>query len=164
MRVTAIATGVALAVFACRAAPTPDSTAAARAAIDADNAAWARLTAAGHADSIAAFYHSAAVLLPPNMLPLRGHDSIRAFFAFMNTMSSPPPTLAIRAESVWGSGPQATELGRWTFTWPAGAQRPAGAPAVDSGKYLARWVWEDGQWLMAQHIWNSDLPVAAPAP
>jgi len=68
---------------------------------------------------------------------------------------------------VWGSGPAATELGRWTFAWPTSATRPPGVPPVDSGKYIVRWVQQDGQWLMAQDIWNSDLalpPPPAPAP
>lgn len=139
-----------------------DTSAAAKLAIDANNARWAQLTAAGHADSIADFYHPNGVLYPPNMPTVRGADSIRAFFAVLNTMSSPPPTLALRADSVWGTGSGALELGRWSFTWPAGARRPPGAPAVDSGRYVVRWVLENGRWLMVQDIWNSDL--AAPAP
>ncbi|MGH7701404.1 MAG: YybH family protein [Gemmatimonadales bacterium] len=135
--------------LACR---PPDTSAAAKAAIDSANAHWAHLTAAGRADSLAGFYHAQAVLYPPNMPAVRGRDSIRAFFAVLDTMSSPPPLLALRAESVWAMGPSAVELGRWTFTWPAG---------VDSGTYLVRWVREDGRWLMMQDIWNSDVPLPA---
>ena len=60
----------------------------------------------------------------------------------------------------------ALELGRWHFAWPATAKRPPGAPAADSGKYMVRWVNENGRWLMAQDIWNSDvaLPMAAASP
>lgn len=170
MRYVPLLTALALAL-GCRPAETPEQQAsriaresqAAKQAIDATNATWARLSAAGHADSIARYYDAAAVLLPPNMSAVRGRDAIRAFFGVLNTMSSPPPTLALRAESVWANGPAAVELGRWTFTWPAGAKRPPGAPAVDSGKYMVRWVNERGQWLMAQDIWNSDTPLPAPA-
>jgi ketosteroid isomerase-like protein len=101
------------------------------------------------------------VLLPPNQPPVHGRDSIRAFVAVINTMSSPPPTLVLRSDSVWASGALAVEVGRWTFAWPAAAKRPPGVPAADSGKYMTRWVNENGQWLMVQHIWNSDL---APPP
>ncbi|MGH7673265.1 MAG: YybH family protein [Gemmatimonadales bacterium] len=139
-----------------------DTSAAAKLAIDANNARWAQLTAAGHADSIADFYHPNATLYPPNMAAVHTRDSIRAFFAVLNTASSPPPTLVVRAESVWAAGPMAVEFGRWTFTWPAGARRPPGAPATDSGKYLIRWVEENGRWLMAQDIWNSDLAMPTP--
>ena len=154
--------------FACQAAPPRDTGAEAKRAIDAANANWARLSAAGHADSLAEFYHANGVMLPPNMPPVRGKEAIRAFMATMSSMSSPPPILTIRAESVWASGPWAMELGRWNFAWAAGAKRPPGAPAADSGKYVVRWVNENGRWLMVQDIWNSDAPLpmgsAAPSP
>jgi ketosteroid isomerase-like protein len=137
----------------------PDTSAAAKQAIDAANANWARLTAAGHADSLADFYQQNAVIMPPNMAPTRGKEAIRAFFAVLNTVS---PTLTLHADSVWASGAAAVEQGRWRFAWPAGATLPPGAPAVDSGKYLVRWVNENGRWLMAQDIWNSDLPLPQP--
>lgn len=154
----------------CGQAETPEQQAArvaheseaAKQAINAKNATWAGLTAAGHWDSIAHYYHAAAVALPPNMSAIRGREAVRAFFASVNGMSSPPPTLGVRAESVWATGPVALELGRWTFTWPAGAKRPPGTTAADSGKYLVRWVKEGGDWLMVQDIWNSDSPLPAP--
>ena len=152
------------ATFGCQAAPPPDTSAEAKQTIDAANASWARLTAAGHADSLAQYYHPNAVILPPNMPPVHGSDSIRAFFAVLNTMSSPPPVLTVRADSVWASGAMAVDLGRWSFAWPAAAKRPPGAPAVDSGKYIVRWVSDNGHWLMAQDIWNSDLGMPLPAP
>ena len=154
------------AALGCQAAPPPDTSAEAKQAIDAANANWPRLTAAGHADSLAQYYQANAVILPPNMPTVHGRDSIRAFFAVLNTMSSPPPVLTIRAESVWASGSMAVELGRWQFAWGAGAKRPPGMPASDSGKYIVRWVNEGGRWLMAQDIWNSDvaLPIAPTSP
>ena len=151
------------AALGCQAAP-KDTSADARRAIDADDAHWARLTAAGHADSLAELYHQNGVMLPPNTPPMHGRETIRLFMTTMNTMSSPPPTLSVRAESVWATGPLAVEVGRWHFAWPAGATRPPGAPAVDSGKYMARWVNENGRWLMVQDIWNSDLPLPPPPP
>src|SRR6266516_51613 len=93
-----------VAALGCNAAPPPDTTAEAKQAIDAANANWPRLTAAGHADSLAQYYEANAVILPPNMPAVHGRDSIRGFFAVLNTMSSPPPVLTIRAESVWASG------------------------------------------------------------
>ena len=149
---------VVAAALACSPQTPPDTSAAAKQAIDAANANWPRLTSQGHADSIGDFYTADAVIMPPNMPPIHGRDSIRAFFAVLNGMSTPPPTLTLRAESVWGSGTMAVEQGRWHFAWPAGARLPRGAPAVDSGKYLVRWVNENGRWLMAQDIWNDDLP------
>ena len=161
MRLTASLAATAFALAACKpaATPPPDTSAAARKAIDAANASWARLTSAGHADSIADLYAADAVVMPPNMATVHGRDSIRAFFATINTVK---PTLELKSVSVWGSGSAATEMGRWTWTWPAGITRPPGVPSVDSGKYVVRWVQENGKWLMAQDIWNSDLPLPAP--
>ncbi len=154
------------AALGCQAAPPPDTTAEAKHAIDAANASWARLTAAGHADSLAQYYHANAMILPPNMPPIHGRDSIRAFFAVLNTMSSPPPVLTVRTDSVWASGAMAVDLGRWQFAWPAAAKRPPGMQAADSGKYIVRWVKDSTHWLMAQDIWNSDvaLPMALTSP
>ncbi len=42
--------------FACQPAQPPDTSAAAKQAIDAANSQWPRLTSTGHADSIAEFY------------------------------------------------------------------------------------------------------------
>ena len=148
-------------VAACRPTAPPDTSVAAKQAIDAANATWSRLTSTGHADSIAEFYHPNAVIMPPNMGTFVGKDSIRAFFATMNSFK---PNLELHSDSVWGSGNAAVEQGRYRFTFAPGTV-PPGAPPVDSGKYVVRWVNENGRWLMMQDIWNSDLPMPmAPAP
>ena len=155
-------TCVALLVAAGCVPPPPGSAADAKKAIDAANANWPRLTAAGHADSLAEFYSQNAVIMPPNMKATRGKEAIRAFFATLNAVK---PVLTLRADSVWASGASAVEQGRWRFAWPAAP--PPGMPGADSGKYIVRWVNEGGKWLLAQDIWNSDVAVpmpAAPAP
>jgi ketosteroid isomerase-like protein len=142
--------------------PSAGDAANAKKAIDAANAQWARLTSSGHADSIAEFYAQNAVVMPPNMSPTRGKAAIRAFFATLNAVK---PTLSLRADSVWANGAAAVEQGRWWWKWAAAP--PPGMPGADSGKYIVRWVNENGRWLMAQDIWNSDVALptpAAPAP
>jgi len=138
--------------------PPPGSSSDARKAIEAANAAWPRLTSTGHADSIAEFYTQNALVMPPNMGATRGKEAIRTFFATVNAVK---PTLTLRTDSVWANGSAAVEQGRWRWVWAAGAA-PPGAPPVDSGKYIVRWVNEGGKWLMAQDIWNSDLPLPTP--
>jgi ketosteroid isomerase-like protein len=158
MRPIAAVVSLLLAAVACQA---PDTSAAAKTAIDASNANWARLSAAGHADSIAELYAADGVLMPPNMATFRGKEAVRAFFAELNAIK---PTLSVRTEQVWGSGTMAFERGRWVFQWPAAVTRPPGVPPVDSGKYMARWEQQGGRWLMVEDIWNSDLPMPnAPA-
>src|SRR5207244_6816695 len=145
--------------------PPPDTTSQDNQVTYAAVAKWAPLTAAGHSDALADLYHANGLMLPPNMAPVHGREAIRAFMTTMNSMSSPPPTLRVWAESVWASGPHALELGRWNFAWPAAAKRPPGAPAADSGTYMVSWVNENGRWLMVQDIWNSDVALPmTPAP
>jgi ketosteroid isomerase-like protein len=153
---------VLITAFACKPA---DTSAAAKQAIDAVNANWARLTSSGHADSLAEFYAADAVIMPPNMATMKGKAAVRAFFATLNTID-PRPTLSLRAESVTGLGDMALEKGRWHWAFPAGAKLPPGTPAVDSGKYLVHWMQQSGKWLIVDDIWNSDtpLPMAAAPP
>ncbi len=150
------------AALGCQPAGAKDTSAEAKQAIDAANATWARLTAAGHADSLADLYHANGVMLPPNMAPVRGREAIRSFMKVMN--APPSPTLSVQADSVWADGPLAVEVGRWHYATPAGAKLPPGVPGVDSGKYMVRWVNENGRWWMVQDIWNSDTPLPMPKP
>ena len=138
--------------------PATGDAANAKKAIDAANSQWARLTASGHADSIAEFYTQNAIIMPPNMAPVRGKEKVRAFFATLNTLK---PTLSLRADSVWANGAAAVEQGRWWWKWASAP--PPGMPGADSGKYIVRWVNENGRWLMAQDIWNSDVALPTPA-
>lgn len=152
------------AAFACKPAAPADTTASAKAAIDAANAQWSRLTSTGHSDSIAEFYTADGSIMPPNMATMKGKEAIRGFFATLSSMD-PKPTLSLRAERVVASGALAVEMGRWNWGYPAGAKPPAGMPAADSGKYIAHWHEVNGKWLMMDDIWNSDTPMPmAPAP
>jgi len=139
-----------------------DTSASAKQAIDAANAQWARLTGSGHADSLAEFYAADATIMPPNMATLKGKDAIRGFFATLNSID-PHPSIALRGETVLGSGALAVETGRWNWTFPAGAKLPPGMAAADSGKYIVRWTQQNGKWLIADDIWNSDTPLPMPA-
>ncbi|HWC72402.1 MAG TPA: DUF4440 domain-containing protein [Gemmatimonadales bacterium] len=166
MRVYSYCAVLLTVTIGCKAAPA-DTSASAKQAIDAANAQWPRLTSSGHADSIADFYAADAVIMPPNMATMKGKDAIKAFFATLNTMD-PKPTLTLRAEAVHGAGGMAMERGRWNWSYPAGAKLPPGTPATDSGKYIVHWMQENGKWVIADDIWNSDTPLpmapAAPPP
>lgn len=151
---------LATTAFACQAA---DTSASAKQAIDAANAQWARLTSTGHSDSIAEFFAADGIIMPPNMATMEGKDAIRTFFGTLNTMD-PKPILTLRAVAVHGAGGMAMERGRWHWAYPAGAKLPPGMPAVDSGKYLAHWMQQNGKWVMVDEIWNSDMAPAIMAP
>src|SRR5436309_6249671 len=153
---------LATTAFACQPADTSGS---AKQAIDAANAQWPRLTSTGHADSIAEFYATDAVIMPPNMATMKGKDAIKAFFATMNTMD-PKPILTLHADAVHGTGAMAMERGRWHWAYAAGAKLPPGMPAVDSGKYVVHWMQEKGESVVVDDVWHSDtpLPTATPPP
>jgi len=145
--------------FACQPA---DTSASAKQAIDAANAQWGRLTGSGHSDSLAEFYATDAVMMPPNMATVKGKDAIKAFFTTMNTVD-PHPAITLSAEAVHGAGNMAMERGRWHWAFPAGAKLPPGMAAVDSGKYVVHWMQQNGKWLIVDDIWNSDTPLPMPA-
>jgi len=164
MRARSLPFLILTAAFACKPAPA-DTSASAKQAIDAANAQWPRLTSTGHADSIAEFYAADGVLMPPNMATTKGKESIRGFFATMNSID-PHPTITLHSVTVVANGPVAVETGRWNWTFPAGAKLPPGMGAADSGKYIVHWAEQNGKWVMVDDIWNSDspLPTAPPPP
>ncbi len=167
MRTTRYLAVAAVALAACQASETQEQMQAriraesdsARALIEQAAAAFGRLVSAGHADSLALMYAENAVLMPPNMPPATGRAAIRETFAGM--LAGGPTTVHLAVGSVVANGPIAIESGRYHMTM----QPPAPAPAMtDSGKYLVHWHRVDGAWRMAEDIWNSDVPVEAPAP
>ncbi len=159
-----------LSATACQKPETPAETAsrieresaAARTAIEAQNARFAQFMAAGEADSMASMYTEDADVLAPNAPPVRGREAISGMFSGMGGTGS--FTLTLTTESVVANGPHAIESGRYTMTFAPGPDSPPGMTAsADTGKYLAHWRNDDGQWRMAHDMWSSNLP-PQPAP
>jgi hypothetical protein len=68
--------------------------------------------------------------------------------------------LTLTPVAVAVNGPLGVERGTYSVTFtPPGAT----APITDTGKYLVHWKQVGGKWLLANDIWNSDLP-AMPMP
>ncbi len=103
----------------------------------------------GDTDAIAAFYTSAAVLLPPGAEPVQGAAGIAAFWA--GAMKVGVGRLKLDTQDVEELRDTAIELGAYRLF---GAQ---GQP-LDHGKYLVVWKEQRGQWLLHQDIWNSSQP------
>lgn len=160
---------VLVALVGCQQAETPEQamarmereSAAARAAIEAQNARFARFFAAGQADSMLTVYTEDAELLPPNAPAVSGRENIRQWLGTMvgtGTWSIAPTTVAVIA-----NGPHAIERGRFIMSYTPGPNAPAGMTAMtDTGKFIAHWRNEDGQWRMAHDIWNSNRPLPPP--
>ena len=111
-----------------------------------------------HADLVAAMYTEQGHLMAPNMAEAVGREGIKAGLAGMAAMK---PQLHLAAQSVTANGPMAIERGTYEFTFTLPGMT---APMTDKGKYLVHWHQVNGHWLLADDIWNSDLPAMAPPP
>ena len=113
----------------------------------------------GHSDIVAQYYTEDATIMPPNMPAATGRDGAKTVFDAFAAMKA---QLTLKPTAVSVNGPMAVERGTYSVTFtPPGAT----APMTDTGKYLVHWKQVDGKWLLAEDIWNSDLPVTpAPAP
>lgn len=126
--------------------------AAAKTVIDSLEKEFATHFNMGHADVVAGYYTEQAHLMAPNTVAAVGRkaiaDSLGPFLAMK-------PTLTLTTESVVANGPVAIGRGVYALSFtPPGAK----APVTDTGKYLVHWHLVDGHWLIADDIWNSDLP------
>ena len=156
IRLTALL-GLAL-TAACQPASPAGLTDADKAAIDSAGQVFARNAMAGDfAVLTKAHYAEDAIVLPPNMPAATGHAAIEAMFK-----TFPPITaFELRNEEVEGDGNLAYVRGRYTMT-----MSPPGAAAIaDTGKYLEIWRKQsDGSWKSVRDMFNSDVPLPAPAP
>jgi len=133
-------------------------TTAARTAIDSLDREFAQHFNQGHADLVAGMYTEQAHLMPPNMPVVVGRDAIKTGLAPFFAMKA---ELKLTADAVVANGPLAVERGTYALSFtPPGAT----APMTDTGKYLVHWHLIDGKWLLADDIWNSDLPAMPMGP
>ena len=144
-----------LAALACTSAQSTDTAAdeqAIRGKVDGLNEA---LTSQNDS-AIALVYDTDAVVMPPNEHRIVGRTAIRAFFAQIWPMQA---ILSLAPVNVRINGEWAVEDGTWSWTMPS----PRGE-VRDRGKYLVVWHRIDGDWRIAQDIWNSDSPPPTPTP
>ncbi len=155
---------------ACQQAETPQQmqtrmdqeTAAAKKSIAAIAARYEGWTAAGQTDSIANAFTENGREMPPNAPAVVGRAAIRADDAAQAAAMT--RKLTVMSESVVSNGPIAIERGTYRFEATAKKGAPKGTPAsiTDSGKYLQHWQNVNGTWLIAEQVWNSDIPLGPP--
>jgi len=141
--------------------------AAAKSAIVAQDAKYAAAFSAGKFVETSAMFTEQGVQMPPNMPANTGRKAIRAGDSAFMSMGT--AVLTISNASVSANGPVAIARSTWTFDFKPGKNAPKSMKAMkDHGKSLTHWHNVNGQWLMAEDIWNSDTPVggapATPAP
>lgn len=117
--------------------------------IDAANAEFARVFAAGDAAGLAARYTEQGQILPPFAEVVSGRAAIEAYWkaAFQAGLSK----VTLTALEVEAFGDTAIETGRAEITDAAGRQ-------MDVAKYIVIWKRVNGEWKMHKDIFNSDLP------
>jgi uncharacterized protein (TIGR02246 family) len=135
-----------LVVTACSQGPVPADTSV----ITSRSDAWEAALNAADTDAIVDFYTSDARLLPPNGEMSSGKDAVRAVFGGMIEAGIGGDLTSIDAVVVGDIG---YNVGTYTLT--------SGDALVDRGKFIETWSrGSDGQWRIANDIWNSDLPLA----
>ena len=112
-----------------------------------------------NADVASALYTSDAVFMAPNMPALRGQAAIRGYWAQTVGMPNAALTLTPTDIDIAASGDLASEAGTYTFTATADQ-----GPINDRGKYLVEWRKVGTEWKIESDIFNSDVPMPAPAP
>ena len=109
---------------------------------------WAKWTA-GFAEN--------GVAMPSNSEAIRGHSALLKF------AEGYPPFTNFTAEvtEVEGSATMAYARGTYAIT----ITMPGMSPMPDKGKFLEIWKKQpDGSWKVAIDMFNSDMPMPAPAP
>jgi uncharacterized protein (TIGR02246 family) len=107
-------------------------------------------------ETAASLYTEDTVVMPPNMPLIEGREAAKLF------LENYPPVKEISFSplEIDGYGDIAYVQGTYSLLI-----QPEGAPEPihDTGKYLEiRRKQEDGSWLLALDIFNSDLPLPAP--
>lgn len=101
---------------------------------------------------VAAFYTEDAVLMPPNGPAVQGRAAIEAFFGAFPPMSG----FTLNPVEIDGRGDLAFVRGTYSMTMEIEGM----PPVQESGKYIEiRRKQEDGSWLLAADIFNSDTPL-----
>ena len=127
---------------------------------------WESWVAAGQADSIAGIFMDQGREMPPDGPAVVGRAAIRQFEA--QNAAAFDGKLTIKSEAGMASGALGVERGSYTFQGKAKPGAPRGIPptVTEEGKYLIHWHNVNGQWQVADIIWNTNRPMvmAGPAP
>lgn len=150
---------LATAVAAACATTPKVNVASEEAAINAINRRMEQGVASKNVDAIASLYAPDAVFMPPNAPIARGQAAVRNVWAEALKLGNPSLRLTPMKIDIASSGDLATDAGTYTFSF-VGDQ----GPVTDRGKYLVKFRKVGTEWKIESDIYNSDLPMPAPAP
>ena len=151
-----LAVAALLLTVGCTPAGPASLTEADRTALRAIDQKFADAVLAKDWTAAAALYTPEASFMPPNGPLVKGSAAIQAWMATF----PPVTTFTLEPQQTDGVGDLAYIRGVYTmsFTLPG-----ATAPTEDHGKYIVIGRKQaDGSWLIAEDIFNSDVPLPAP--
>jgi ketosteroid isomerase-like protein len=125
-----------------------------RAAIEKANGAFTALLAKGDAAGLAALYTADGQVLPPNGDIASGAAGIQK--VWQGAMDAGVKSATLTTLDVTAGGDLASETGKYEL-------RGADGKVLDGGKYVVVWKREGGRWKIHRDIWNTSMPMSAPA-
>ena len=122
-------------------------------AIDEGNDAFSSYFTKGDSTAMAGLYADDAIVLPPNMKRVEGHDDIAKLWGSFIKMGK--VNIQLSTTELTGSGNIAVETGNYNLNI-----KPEGKDAMkDHGKYLVIWRKQNNNsWKMIRDMFSSNLP------
>lgn len=117
----------------------------------AKSVAWEEAMNSADVEAVVALYSDDARLMPPNAETGQGHDAVRAAFGEMIDAGL---SVDLETTEAMAAGNLGTRVGTYVLTSADGTE-------VDHGKYIETWEKVDGEWLITNDIWNSDVQIGA---
>jgi ketosteroid isomerase-like protein len=121
---------------------------------------WAKAVEAKDLDKSVSYYSDDAIVLPPNAAIATTKEAIRNICKDLLAN----PGLVFRWKTTKVEVAKSGDMAYSSGTYELIMNDAGGKPVNDRGKYVV--VWEkqpDGKWKCGADIWNSDLPLPAPA-
>lgn len=135
-------------LFSCTQGPTDLSSEITKA-----NLEFVKLYNSGDANALSLRYTTNARLYPPNSEAVEGHIAIEELWN--SVMEMGVRKLSIEIDTVVGYGKVAIEEGKYKLY-------TEGDLLIDEGKYIVIWHNVNGQWMLHQDIWNTNIPIPIP--
>ena len=150
---------LSLFVAGCGQQAPPDTRAAEETTLRSLNDQWSKTAGAKDLEGTVAYYSDDASVFPPNAPVASGKQGIHAVWADVIASASAISWQTDKVE-VARSG----DLAYLTGTYQTTAKDPKAQPVNDTGKFVEVWKKQaDGKWKTVADIFNSDVPVPAPA-
>ena len=125
-----------------------------KSAIDSQNAAYVKAYNNKDAESVAALHTADATVMPPNQKISQGKKEIQN--SINAGIQAGGRDLKFQQLELVVSGNIAYEVGRYSVV----VEHEDQTAVNDNGKYIVIWERQpNGDWLMSEDIWNSNLPI-----